>query len=368
MTTITETDAHRGQTMKAVHLSRHGGPEVLEYIDVPMETPGPDEVLIKVHATAVNQWDLRYRSGKLPPNPLPGRPAWPLPFQLGRDAAGEVVALGERVNRWKVGDRVVQMPHPACGHCPMCLRGRDNLCINTAYPGHQVAGGYAQYIVRSQNAILRIPDNIDYQAAAATLWAYTTPLNCATRRAPVKVGETVVITGASGGLAIACMQLAKLFGAVTIGTTTKPERTDHLKAVGYDHVVNSKDPDVAAKVKSLSGGLGADAVWDCVGGTEFLRLSVAMVRLGGAVAVLGAPVTEDGFELEMNSLSFIFGELDVVGVRAATRRDQQLCMQLLGEGKIKPVIDKVFPLSQAAEAHRYLESQAQLGKVILTPW
>ncbi|MDQ6945611.1 MAG: alcohol dehydrogenase catalytic domain-containing protein [Actinomycetota bacterium] len=184
--------------MKAVRLFEHGDPTVLRYVDVPVPDFGPRDVLIKVHATALNHWDLRYRAGKLPPNPLPGRPPWPLPFQLGRDAAGEVVEVGTDVTRWKVGDRVVQMPHPACGRCPMCLRGRDNLCLDTAYPGHQVFGGYAEYIARDENAVLPIPDHVGYEPAAATLWSYTTPLNCATRRAPVTPGDTLVITGASG--------------------------------------------------------------------------------------------------------------------------------------------------------------------------
>ena len=271
------------------------------------------------------------------------------------------------MSRWKVGDRVVQMPHPACGHCPMCLRGRDNLCVNTSYPGHQVSGGYAQFISRSQHEILPIPEEVDYDTAAATLWAYTTPLNCATRRAPVYVGDTVVITGASGGLATAAMQLAKLFGATVIGTTTKLARADELQGMGYDHIIGSNDADAAAEVKALTDGLGADAVWDTVGGSEFFRLSVACVRLGGSVAVLGAPITQDGFDLELNTLAFIFGELSVVGVRGATRRDQQLCMELLGARKIRPVIDRAFPLEQAADAHRYLESQKQVGKIVLNP-
>lgn len=307
--------------MKAIRLFEHGGPEVLRHVEVPLPDMDEDSVLIRVRATAINQWDLRYRAGKLPPNPLPGRPPWPLPFQLGRDAAGEIVDVGSKVQRWKAGDRVVQMPHPACGHCPMCLRGRDNLCLNTAYPGHQTFGGYAEYIARRQDAILPIPAHVSFEVAAATLWSYTTPLNCATRRAPVGVGDTVVITGASGGLATACMQLARLFGATTVATTTKASRIDDLRALGYDHVLSSADPELPAQVRALTGGLGADAVWDCVGGTEFLSLAVNCVRLGGVIAVLGAPVTQDGFALEMNSLPFIFGELDIVGVRAASRRD-----------------------------------------------
>lgn len=355
-------------TMKAVRLFEHGGPEVLTYLDVLMPDVGPDDVLIRVHFTAINQWDLRYRAGKLPPNPLPGRPDWPLPFQLGRDAAGEVVEVGAKVNRWKPGDRVVQMPHPACGQCPMCLRGRENLCLNTAYPGHQTFGGYAEYVARPQHAVLAIPEGVSDEHAAATLWAYTTPLNCATRRAPVGAGETVMITGASSGLATACVQLAKLSGATTIGTTTKMSRADDLRALGFDHVVSSIDPEMPAQVKALTGGLGVDATWDCVGGAEFVRLAAACTRLGGSVAVMSVPVTDDGFALEMNSLIFIFGELNMMGVRGAGRRDQQVCMELLGQGKIKPVVDRVFPLSEAASAHTYLESRQHVGRILLGGW
>ena len=355
------------RTMKAVRLFVHGDPSVLKYVDAEVPEVGDDDVLIRVHATAINQWDIRYRKGNLPPNPLPGRPPWPLPFQLGRDAAGEIVEVGAAVRRWSVGDRVVQMVHPACGVCPMCLRGRDNLCVNISYPGHQSFGGYAEYVVRSQHAVIAIPEGVSYDLAAATLWAYTTPLNCATRRAPVSIGDTLVITGASGGIAIACQQFGKMTGATVIGTTTKIGRSDQLKAIGYDHVVDSTDPETPQRIKAMTGGLGADAVWDCVGGSAFLAFSTACVRLGGSIAVLGSPVNQSGFELTMNTLSFIFGELNMVGVRGATRRDQQVCMTLLGEGRIRPVIDRVFPLAEAAAAHAYLEGQNQVGKVLLRP-
>lgn len=353
--------------MKAVRLFEHGPPSVLQYVDVDMPEIGERDVLIKVHATSINQWDLRYRSGKLPPNPLPGRPPWPLPFQLGRDAAGEVVDIGRAVKRWKVGDRVMQMPHPACGHCAMCLRGRDNLCLNTAYPGHQIFGGYADYVARPETAILPIPAGVSYETAAATMWSYTTPLNCATNLARVGPGDTVLITGASGGLASACVQLAKLFGATVVGTTRKTDRSDDLKAIGYDHVFDYLDPDTPARIKAITGGLGVDAVWETVGGSASVLFSVRCLRLGGTLAYLGAPVTDDGFEISLNSLGLIFGEIALVGVRAAGRRTQELCVELLGQGRIKPVIDRSFPLQEAAQAHAYLEQHKQLGKIILLP-
>ncbi|MEU1554677.1 quinone oxidoreductase family protein [Streptomyces scabiei] len=352
------------QTMMAVRLFEHGGPEVLKYIEAPIPDIGPDDVLLRVHATAVNSWDLRYRSGNLP-QPLPGRPAWPLPFQLGRDAAGEIVATGENVTRSRVGDRVVQLPHPPCRNCALCVRGLENLCVDTAYPGHQVFGGYAQYVARRQDAVLPIPDGVDYETAAATMWTYTTPLNCA-RQAPVGPGDTVVITGASGGMAIACAQLARLSGATVIGTTTKPDRDEALRKLGYDHIVHSTDPRMPAEVRELTHGLGADAVWDCVGGNDFFQLSLACTRLGGTVIVLGTP-TDQGSRLELDALALIGQQVKIASVRGATLRDQQLCLELLADKKITPIIDRAYPLEDAAEAHTYLESQRQTGKVILLP-
>ncbi|MCT7660728.1 quinone oxidoreductase family protein [Mycobacterium deserti] len=333
---------------------------------MPEPDVGDHDVLIRVRATAVNMWDLRYRKGMLPP-PLPGRPGWPLPFQLGRDAAGEVVAVGAAVEKWSVGQRVVQMPHPACGGCPMCSRGADNLCINTAYPGHQIFGGYAQLITRPEDAILGIPDGVSFEKAAATLWSYTTPMNCARRRAPVGVGDTVVITGASGGLATAAAQIARLCGATVIGTTTKPARRAALINAGFDHIVDSAGAEAPDEIRALTGGLGADAVWDSVGGSSFLALASACTRLGGKIAILGAPLTETGSALSTNAQALVFGELDIVGVRGATRDDQRRCVDLLSDGKIDPVIARAFPLNEAADAHEFVESQQHIGKVLLIP-
>ncbi len=353
--------------MRAVRLHRHGGPEVLHVEEVPVPEVGDHDVLVRVHATSVNSWDLKYRAGMLPPSPLPGRAAWPLPFQLGRDAAGVVERVGPAVTAWSVGDRVVQMPHPACGHCPMCVRGRDNLCLRAAYPGHQVFGGYAEYVARPETALLKLPDAVSYEAAGASMWAFTTPLNCLRRRAPVGPGDILLLTGASGGLASSAVQLGKLAGATVIGTTTKPERAGELRAIGFDHVVDVRDPEAVAAVRRTTGGLGVDAAWDCVGGTPSFRFAASCTRLGGAVAVLGTPSDAEGFGLEISTLSFIFGELNVVGVRAATRQDQQSVVDLLASGAIAPVIDRVYPLADAAAAHEYLESRRQIGKVVLMP-
>jgi len=355
--------------MKAVRLFEHGGPSVLKYIDEDVPQIGVEDVLIRVHATSINNFDIRFREGTLPRNPIPGRPAWgALPFQLGRDAAGEIVAVGSNVQRWKIGDRVVQMVAPACGKCPLCLRQRENLCTNIAYPGHQVFGGYAQFVARRQDAILPIADHVSYELAAATLWAYTTPFGCNQRRAPARLGDSVMITGASGGLAIAAMQLAKLSGATVIGTTTKPQRREALLTLGYDYIVNSTDPDMPKVVKQLTGGLGADVVWETIGGSQFLALSLASLRVGGTIAIIAAPTDHADNKVEIiPGTIFLFLELNLMGVRGATRLDQELVMKLLAQGKIKPVIDRTFPLSAAAQAHEYLQSQRAVGKIVLLP-
>ena len=221
------------------------------------------------------------------------------------DAAGEIVATGENVTRWRPGDRAVQLPHPPCRNCALCVRGLENLCIDTAYPGHQVFGGYAQYVVRRQDAILPIPDGVDFETAAATMWTYTTPLNCA-RQAPVGPGDTVVITGASGGMAIACAQLAKLSGATVIGTTTKPDRDEALSKLGYDHILRSTDPDC----RHRSGADTRSGRRRRLGLCRRQRLLPApsCIRLGGTVIVLGTP-TDQGSRLELDALALIGGQV-----------------------------------------------------------
>jgi putative oxidoreductase len=353
--------------MKAVRFFEYGDPSVLKYIDVDLPEMGDDDVLIRVQATAINSFDVRYRNGILANSRIPGRADWPMPFQLGRDGAGDVVAVGRNVTRWKIGDRVVQMIAPACGQCPMCLLQQENLCTNIAYPGHQIFGAYAQYISRPQETILPIPANVSYEIAGSTLWAYTTPFGCAMRRAPTGIGKTVVITGASGGLALASLQLAKLGGARVIGTTTKIERRERLMELGYDDIVDINDPHVGEHIKRLTNGLGADACWETIGGSRFLALALSMIRLGGTIAVIATPNEHSGSNVEVPSSAFIFYELNLMGVRGGTRHDQQVIMELLGQGKIRPVIDRAFPLSAAAEAHAYLEGQNAIGKVILLP-
>src|SRR3989338_2273594 len=146
------------RSMMAVRLFEYGDPSVLQYVEVPVPDIEPDEVLVKVRATSVTRWDLRYRQGLL--TPPPGRAPLPLPFQLGREAAGEVAAVGADVQAFQPGDRVLALTCPACGWCGYCRRGLDNLCVDIGLPGHQRFGGYAEYVARKENELLRAPDSL----------------------------------------------------------------------------------------------------------------------------------------------------------------------------------------------------------------
>ncbi len=254
-------------TMKAVRFFEYGSPSVLQYIDVPLPEVGECDVLIRVRATSVSRWDLRYRGGYLAQSRLPGRDPFQIPFQLGRDMAGEVAAVGTRVTRFKEGDRVVGMTHPACGQCDSCLRGYDNLCTNIRLPGHQAFGGYAEYVARPESEVLPAPEGVPWEKLGSCLWSYSTSWRILSQRGNLRPGQSVLITGASGGMGTAAVQLARLIGGVKIiATTGSPAKAARLKQLGVDEVINYRDADIPEQIRAMTNGMGVDLVIDFVGG------------------------------------------------------------------------------------------------------
>jgi len=348
--------------MHAVRLSRYGGPEVLEYLEVERPEPTASQVLLKVHATSVTSWDLLYRKGGL--EPPPGRPAFELPFQLGREAAGEVVHVGAQVSRFGVGDRAVAMTCPACGNCPYCVRGFDNLCISVGLPGHQRFGGYADYVVVDERDLLPAPANVPAEELACCLWSYGTVWHMIFGRAQLHAGQSAVVTAASSGMGTACIQLLRHAGASPIiAVTGSPDKVDALMKIGADHVLNYKTDDVAVRVRELTGGLGADVVLDNIGG-PMLTLGMDCVRLGGTVVAASSGA---GRHVEIDIITLFGKHINLLGTRASTRREQQLSLQAAGLGVIKPAISQVFPLSEARTAHEVLEKGEHVGKLVLVP-
>jgi len=352
-------------TMKAVRFFEYGEPSVLKYMDFPMPEVGESDVLIKVRATSVNRFDLTVRRGKVPQ--APGRDPFPLPFQPGRDVAGEVVAIGDKVTRFKVGDRVVGMVHPACGQCDYCQRDFDNLCINTRLPGHQAPGGYAEYVSRKETEVLMAPEGVPWEKLASCVWNYACVWNVVSRRGNLRPGQSVLITGASGGMGTAAIQLSRLVGAAKIiATTGSPAKIERLKQLGVDHVVNYHDTNAVDQVRSLSGGTGVDLVIDLVGGEMFV-LGLNCLRMAGTIVNVAGVDAENSVMVRMLADMLIHKHVNILGVRGAKRIDNSTVLQFLGEGKIDPVIDRVMPLSEAVKAHEILENREQVGKIVLVP-
>lgn len=350
------------RTMKAVRLFEYGDPSVLQYIEVPLPEIGPDDVLMQVRATSVTRWDLRYRQGLL--TPPPGRAPLPLPFQLGRDAAGEVAAVGASITKFRPGDRVVAMTCPACGRCEYCKRGLDNLCVDIGLPGHQRFGAYAEFVARKETELLHAPGSLSFEKGACLLWSYSTVWHMAVTRGCLQPGQDVLITAATGGMGTASVQIARLAGARRIfATTGSAKKAARLQEIGVTHVLNYREDNVPARIMELTDGLGVDLVLENVGG-EMLPLAMQCLRMDGTLVSAG----QHGGRYATIDVELLYRRhLNVLGTRGATRREQELVVKLAGEGRFDPVISHVLPLRETAEAHRILERQEQFGKIVLVP-
>ena len=348
------------RSMMAVRLFEYGEPCVLRYVEVALPEIGPDEVLVRVRATSVTRWDLRYRQGLL--TPPPGRAPLPIPFQLGRDAAGEVAAAGAQVRRFRAGDRVIAMTCPACGACEYCRRGLDNLCVDVGLPGHQRFGAYAQYVARKESELLHAPGSVPFEKLACLLWSYSTVWHMAIHRGQLRPGEQVLITAASGGMGTAAIQIARLAGAgKIIAITGSAKKVAPLLELGATHVLNHRDEDVPARIMEITDGPGVDLALENVGGA-MLPLCMQCLRMDGTLVSAG----QHGGRYCMVDVEMLYRRhLNVLGTRGATRQEQALVVALAGEGRLDPVISHVLPLSEAAEAHRILERREQLGKIVL---
>ncbi|MEW5872912.1 MAG: alcohol dehydrogenase catalytic domain-containing protein [Chloroflexota bacterium] len=341
--------------MKAVFFYEHGGPEVLQYGDLHIPEPGPGQVLVRLKAAALNRMDLWTRNG------------WPgiklaYPHIPGADGAGEVAALGPGVKRWQVGQRVVINSNLGCGECDFCLAGQDNLCRDWHLLGETVRGTYAQYVLVPQNNLYPLPDGFAERAAAAAALVFHTAWHSLITRANLQPGERVLVVGASGGVNTACIQIARLVGATVYVVGSNPEKLALAGSLGADHLIDrSQEQNWSKAVFLLTGKRGVDVVVDNVG-TTFL-LSFRAARKGGRILTVG---NTGGAQFEIDN-RFIFGKhLSIIGSSMGTLRDFAQVMDLLFAGKLKPVLDRDFPLEQAAAAQAYLESGAQMGKVTLS--
>jgi NADPH:quinone reductase-like Zn-dependent oxidoreductase len=340
--------------MKAVRLHEFGGPEVLRYEDVPDPRPRQDQVLVRVKAVAMNHLDLWVRKG------LPGVK---LPHILGSDIAGEVVESGEYVTSVKPGQRVLIAPMHFCNHCPQCVAGRQNMCREFTVIGNAVDGGYCELFAVPEVNVIPIPDDLDFDRAASVPLVFVTAFHMLTGRASVRPGNTVLVLGANSGVGIAAIQVAKLFQATVITTAGNEEKMAKARGVGADHVINHYTQNISEEVRKITHRQGVDIVVEHVGPATWDH-SLKSLKPGGTLVTCGATT---GPQVGMD-LRFVFSrQLSILGSYMGTMSELNEVLKHVFSGRLKPVVDRVFPLSEARAAHEYMEKSEMFGKIVLQP-
>jgi NADPH:quinone reductase-like Zn-dependent oxidoreductase len=339
--------------MKAVIFSEHGGPEVLRYTDLPEPAIGPNEVLVRVRACALNHLDLWLRRG------LPGRTML-FPHVGGSDIAGQVAKVGDGVKNVCVGEKVLLAPGLACGQCAHCLAGRDNFCKDYTLFGSGVHGGYAEFVKSPAVNAIPIPGNLSFEEAAAIPLVFLTAWHMLFTRAGLRPAEEVLVIGASSGVGTAAIQIAKAASARVIAASTAEAKLAKAKSLGADEGVLATG-EFAREVKRLTRGRGVDVVFEHVGQATWEQ-SIYSLTPGGRLVTCGATT---GFDGKIN-IGYLFARhLSILGSFMGSKAELFSVLELFKRGLLKPVIDCVMPLERAADAHRRLENREQFGKIVL---
>ncbi len=342
--------------MKAARIHEHGGPEVLRYEDVPEPEIRPDEALIRVRACSLNHLDLFVRSG------IPGI-RYSMPHVLGTDIAGEVVRTGDLCWRVRPGQRVLSAPGVSCRQCEFCLSGEDNRCLRYSVFGNLVDGGNREYMPVPEWALIPIPDDLSFENAAAVPLVFLTAWHMLFSRARLEAGEDVLVIGASSGVGSAAVQIAKLFHCRVIATAGGEAKMAKTRELGADFVIDHYEQDIAAEVKRITAKRGVDVVFEHVGAATWPK-SMQSLAAGGRVVTCGATT---GYDVKLD-LRFLFSrQQSALGSYMGTLGELLRVLKFVFRGELKPVVDRTFPLAEIAEAHRYLETKQQFGKVIITP-
>lgn len=337
--------------MKAVRFHQHGGPEVLRYEDAPDPTPGPERAIVRVRACALNHLDLWERRGI-------DRVTLPLPHISGSDVAGEVVSIGD--GSLPIGTRVMLQPGLRCGSCPACRAGRDNHCDTYDVLGLKSDGGYAEQVAVPIENLIPLPDNVDFITAAAFPLTFLTAWHMLVTRAAIQKDDLVLVLAGGSGVGQAAIQLARHFGA-RVFATAGPEKIDRTQALGAEAVFDHYGGDYAREVRRLTNGRGVDIVVEHVGEATWDR-SVRSLATGGRLVTCGATT---GARAAIDLRHLFARQLSLLGSYMGTFAELRAASPLLFEARVRPVVDRVFPLDEAAQAQRRLEEKSQFGKIVL---
>ena len=342
--------------MKAAFFKEHGGAEKILWDEYRDPVAGVGEVVVRVRACALNQVDMLLLDGRFPPPEG-------LPHVNGCEVTGTVEALGAGVKGPERGARVIIFPGYACGSCEYCLRGARTVCVRYGYLGAHKDGGYAELCKAPAANLLPLPDTISFEAGAAVPLAMLTSWHALVEQAGCRPGQTVLVQAAGSGVGSAAIQIAHLCGARVMTTVGSDDKIDFARALGAEHVVNYRTQDFVEEAKRWSGKRGVDIVIEHIGGETFERSVYALTRLGTLVTI-GSHDTHWG----RLDLRHVYSKnLRIVGTNLGSILELRTVLDHLVAGRLKPVVDRVFPLRDARAAVQHVLDRKNRGKVLLVP-
>ncbi len=341
--------------MKAMVFDACGGPEVIHPAEVPTPEVGRGGALIRVQACALNHMDLFVRRG-------PADPGRKFPFWGLADAAGVVCEVGDAVGDLEPGARVLVNPSLSCGACAYCRAGEDSLCVTFEILGDDVPGAAAEYVRVPARNVLPLPDAFSFEEAAAVPLVFLTAWRALVTQAQLRAGEDVLVLGASGGVASAAIQIARLAGARVFALTRGAAKVARTRALGADLVLDRDEVDFAREIARLTDGRGVDVVVENVG-TPTWKQSLQCLARGGRLVTYGRTAGMIG---ETNIRELFVKQTRIIGSTMGSRREFAQVTRLVFQRRLCPVIDQVLPLDQLRAAHERLEAGEQFGKIVLT--
>ena len=343
--------------MKAVQLIAHGKPGKFELRELPDPHPGPDEVVVQVQSCGLNHLDLWLEEAGLP---IPAQ----LPRTPGGEIAGKVVETGPNVKDWKTGDPVAVQSNIFCGECEFCRRGQESLCLRGEILGMQRNGGFAEKVVVPARALVRLPEGMEFDTSAALSLAGSTAMHMLTDRAEVHQGDWVLAIGGASGVGSAAIQIAKHLGAHVISTGSSEAKRALARSLGADFVLDSNDSNWPAEVRKITNKRGVDVVVEHIGGDVLLKCFECLAR-GGTIVTCGATA---GRDVPLNLWPFFVKQHRLIGSYGRNRSDLNRTLQWAADGRLKPVIDSIFPLDQTPAAFAKLRGRNALGKILIEPF
>ncbi len=348
-------------TMKAIAFTEQGEVDVLKYQEVEQPTLATDEILVKVQSCAVNYLDIHARRNR--PEIKQKLEETGKPHILGSDIAGEIIDISGTHPQLTIGDRVLLAPCIPCGVCPDCNNGYENLCDTQQLLGFQTDGGYAEFVKAPAKNAIRIVDTLSFVNASALPIAYLTAWHMLTTRAQLKAGEDILILGAGGSVGSAGLQIAKLVGARIFATASTDKKLSHAKEYGADFTINYINVDFSEVILELTNGRGVDVVLEHVGEATWEQ-SISSLAKNGRLVSCGVTTGNIG---KINIRKMYQKQLTLMGSALGTQTELRTLVHLAEQNKLIPIIDRILPLENAAEAHQQLESRKNFGKVCLIP-